>query len=116
MEVITMKEMLEAMETGYPFSISFVSCDLQRKAGGQIKKYKEVVLNAPTEKQKESRKETKGKTPPATKKRVRGRRNPHHYEHSTRSFRVCVNGCKTKAVKKFHLFLVLTFNDKKLML
>lgn len=105
--------MLEEMNTGIPFSVSFVSYDKQRKTGGEIKKYKEVVLNADTTNNIEGK--------PEAKSRLLGKRdgvskNPHHFENSTRSFRVCVNGCKTATVKKLHIFLVLEFNGKKLML
>lgn len=106
--------MLEQMETGFPFSISFVSYDKQRKKGGEIRKYKEVVLNAPP-KDKTLKKDISRQT---IEKKVRAgvSRNPHHFENSTRTFRICVNGCKTATVKKFHIFLILDFNGKKLIL
>lgn len=116
METITMSDMLKEMNTGLPFSFSFVSYDKQRKKGGDIKHYKEVVLNAPpAQDQTPTKNEATTESRPS-EKRDGVRKNPHHFENSTRSFRICVNGCKTSTVKKFHIFLVLEFNGKKLML
>jgi len=115
METITMSEMLKAMNTGLPFSFSFVSFDKKRKTGGEIKRYKEVVLNADTTNKETTPAKVKTESQPL-KNRVGVSRNPHHFENSTRTFRICVNGCKTATVKKFHIFLVLEFNGKKLML
>lgn len=114
METIIMKDMLDEMGTGLPFSISFVSYDKQRKKGGELKKYKEVVLNAPP-KDKTKNQEISRQTI-ERKERAGVSRNPHHFENSTRSFRICVNGCKTATVKKFHIFLITEFNGKKLIL
>ena len=115
METITISEMLEAMNTGLPFSVKFVTYDKQRKKGGEIRYYKEVVLNADTSDKKKLKETLKANSLPS-EKRVGVSKNPHHFENSTRSFRVCVNGCKTATVKKLHIFLVLEFNGKKLML
>ena len=115
METVTISEMLEAMNTGLPFSVSFVSYDKQRKKGGEIKYYKEVVLNADV-KDKKFLEQTQRANSLLSKERGGVSKNPHHYENSTRTFRVCVNGCKTSTVKKLHIFLVLEFNGKKLIL
>jgi len=113
MKTITMKEMLETMESGNPFSVSFVTFDRQRKTGGKVRQIKQAILNKHIQKDSSS---TDEQPKPQKKERVRESRNPHHFENSTRSIRILVNGCKTSTVKKLHIFLVLKFNDKKLML
>jgi hypothetical protein len=112
MDTITMKEMLNEMDTGRPFSVSFVTYDKQRKTGGKIRMIREAVINA----QPKSTDKKSGKSKPPDQRVRVDRRNPHHYDHSTRSIRLVVNGCKTSTIKKLHIFLVLTFNERKLIL
>lgn len=101
--------MLAEMNTGRVFSISFVSYDKQRKRGGEVKEYPSAVLllheKEPTKPKADNRESSVGC--PTTK---------NYYEHATRAFRVVINGVQTSAIKKFHLFLVLRFNGKKLVL
>jgi hypothetical protein len=109
MGTVTIKEMLQEMNSGRVFSISFVSYDKQRRRGGEVKEYPSAVLlrtdNDTIKPKNDNKKGSVGSSTP-----------PKHYEHATRAFRVVLNGVETSAIKKFHLFLVLQFNGKKLVL
>ena len=112
MEEIRLDEMLELMETGNPFSIKFVSLDKQRKTGGEIKHIPRCVLTRTKKERKQHVGEEK------FQQVVRGKRtkNPNHFHNSTRSVQEMIGDAKTECVRKFHLYLVLEFNGKKLIL
>lgn len=101
--------MLDAMDSGAPFSVEYVKFDYRRKRGGQIQFYPSCIIL------KNEKKNTATK-PADFVDRGRNTRNPHHYEHSTRSFSVVINGTVTSTIKKLHIYLVLSFNGKKLIL
>lgn len=112
MEVIRLDEMLAEMEKGNPFSIKFVSFDKQRKSGGEIKTIDKCVLT----RTKGERKQHLGNE--KFQKVVRGKRtkNPNHFHNSTRAVQLMIGDVLTESVKKFHFYLVLEFNGKKLIL
>lgn len=112
MDTITIQEMLAEMETGNPFSIKFVSFDKQRKTGGEVRSFPALVLN-----QKNKAKEpVKSTSDNPLNDVVKKTRNPNHFKNATRAARVMIGGCITDTIKKFHIFLILEFNNKKLII
>jgi hypothetical protein len=108
MGTITVKEMIEVMEKGSIFSITFVTYDKQRKSGGELRHYPTCKLTT-----KAIQDDT---TKPSVSKSTAKNARSSHFEHSTRAFNVVIGDAVTHTVKKFHLFLVLEFNGKKLIL
>ncbi len=108
MGTITVKEMIETMEKGTIFSISFVTYDKQRKSGGDIRHYPTCKLTT-----KAQQDDT---TKPSVSKSTAKNARFSHFEHSTRAFNVVIGDVVTPTIKKFHLFLVLEFNGQKLIL
>jgi len=103
MNFINLKEALDILESGQPFDVVFVSWDKKRKTGGLVKQYKGII-------DKKMPKETHDPLPQKVLK------NPRHYEHVTRAFKVVVNDVVTGTIKKFHLPLLLYVDGKKVVL
>lgn len=105
--------MLKVMESGNPFSIRFVTYDKQRKKGGEVREYPEAVLN-----QREISLESPRKPFDSSDSSIthRKKHQPNHYKNATRALRILINGNKTETIVKFHIFLVLEFNGKKMIL
>ncbi len=103
MEIIHLKEALDEMKKPVPFSISFVTCDIERKKGGDILKLDKCMLP----KHEQNATENFGFAIPEMP-RTDFKKNPDHYQHATRNV-VLENGMK----KKFHIRLLLEFNNKK---
>lgn len=99
-ELIKLNEALKIMETGEPFSMVFVSFDEFRKTGGKLVEVDEAIL-------------IKKKGVVSTRK---PKRNPNHWTNSTRPFKRMVAGYPTSAVRRFHIFLLVSFNGKKVYL
>jgi len=116
MNQITVRDMLAAMETGSPFSITYVTYDRQRKRGGRIEQYSEAVLlqrpeDSPTPPA------GSGPRPPTEIERKRMqleqlRKNPNHGKWYTRNIQLMVNGHPTGQTRKIHPPLVIYFNDQ----
>ncbi len=108
---ILLNDALKEMETGNPFSISYVTLDIKRKTGGKIKKVLSAVLcgaKPPTENTK--------KLPTAKSLRAKPKRNPNHWDNQTRALQVLINGVPTSHIRKFHIFLITEFNNKAVYL
>jgi len=102
MKIIHLKDVLEEMAEPKPFSITFVTCDVNRKTGGDIIKLENVILSF-----NDHRAEKLGFESPALP--VTGfSKKPNHYDHASRNV-LLKNGLR----KKFHIRLLLEFNGQK---
>ncbi|PHN06942.1 hypothetical protein CRP01_09000 [Flavilitoribacter nigricans DSM 23189 = NBRC 102662] len=106
--------MLATMETGRPFSLTFVTYDRKRKCGGRIEDIAEAVL---LHRDPESTTDTFANRPATPhEKKVQQlaelRRDPGHRKWYTRNIRLLVNGHPTGEIRKIHPPLVAIFNQK----
>lgn len=114
MEIITIRQMLRAMETGAPFSCTVVSYDRRRRKGGQIIEYGEArLLREDEEKQAAgARPLTKQEKLAAALKETK---TPRHGKWYTRNIRILQDGHPTSLIKKIHPPLVVFFNHKQVV-
>lgn len=102
MNIIHLKDALSEIKNGIPFSISFVTLDENRKKGGDIISLQKCILaSVDNDSKKDKGFEVIGN-------KTDFRKSPNHYEHATRNV-LLQNG----HIKKIHIRLMLTFNDKK---
>lgn len=114
MNQITVRDMLAKMETGSPFSISYITYDRQRKRGGRIEQFTEAVL---LQRPEEDTTPLPGQRMPTPTERKRIkleqlRRDPNHHKWYTRNIQLLVNGHPTGQHLKIHPPLVILFNDQ----
>lgn len=102
MKIIHLSEVLDEMKKPKPFSLAFVTCDLERKTGGEIVRLENCVLYRKN--QNFSGLGFSEPEPPVTD----FSKNPDHYGNATRNI-VLPNG----HVKKVHIRLLLEFNGQK---
>jgi len=95
---ITIKEMLEYMDSGRPFDLSYVTADRRRGTGGQL-------LSA-TRARKTGTAARDGQKLTASVVSAAAR-NPQHAEHFTRNIVL-----RDRTVKKIHPDLVTKFNGR----
>lgn len=102
MKIIHLKDALKEIDEPKPFSIAFVTCDINRKSGGEIIRLDNVILSF-----NENKAEKLGfEMPEAAVTGFSKRAN--HYENASRNV-LLQNGLR----KKFHIRLLLEFNGKK---
>lgn len=101
-ETISLKQMVDHMDSGQPFSIAFRTCNKQKGTGGEYVFYGECVKHG--HQTKEERKQRKESGEP---KQVIFK-NPNHYENSTRNIMRVSSG----ELVKVHLRLIRRFNNK----
>ncbi len=108
-ETITLKDMISAMDKGYTFSIGFVTCNEQKKTGGEWVFLTNMVKhgNTITEQKKALKQAIAQPNQPQSKML----KNPNHYQNSTRNIR----SLDTGAIVKIHIRLVRMFNGKKVL-
>lgn len=113
MSTIRIKEMLAVMETGQPFSLTFVTYDRKRKKGGEIRTYDEAVLcqSTTTTTSKNNRPMTRMEQMEAFLHEEPIKRNPNHQQHYTRNIQLLQQGHPTAIRKKIHPLLVTKFNE-----
>lgn len=102
MKIIHLKEVLEEMGEGKPFSITYVTCDVTRNTGGDIMSLENVILSF-----KQNGVEKFGFETPAPNVTEHTKR-ANHYVHASRNV-LLQNGMR----RKFHLRLLLQFNGQK---
>lgn len=114
MDQITVRDMLAEMETGNPFSMTFVTYDRKRKKGGRIEDIGEAVLLKRDPKATNDIFANRPATPHErrVKKLAELRRAPKHRKWYTRNIRLLLNGHPTSEIRKIHPPLVTTFNHK----
>jgi len=106
---ITLKQMLEVMQSGESFSCVVVSFDRRRKKGGRVLEYAEARLYDPREKQHATRGQTRREK---LRAQLRSKRAPQHGKYFTRNIQLMVNGHPTGEIRKIHPPLVVRFNDQ----
>jgi hypothetical protein len=104
MNGINLKDAMTEMRAGNAFSIKFVSYDKKRNTGGIIKSFPEVKLI------QKVKKETNASNLNS------GEKKANKYANSTRAIKVFVDGMESSTIRKFHIFLLLEFNGKKVYL
>lgn len=109
---ITVKGKLAQMETGDPFSITYITFDRQRKKGGQVQAYTEAVLVLTAERRVEQPQRAQTSRERKQAKLQHLKKAPHHHKWYTRNIQLLVNGHPTGERRKIHPPLVVLFNDK----
>lgn len=102
MDIIHLNDALRTMRNGEPFSVSFITLDENRKKGGDIISLEKCLLPSS---ENESKKLNGFES---IENKTDFKKKPNHYEHATRNV-LLENG----HIKKFHIRLMLHFNDKK---
>lgn len=97
--------MMEEWKKAEPFTITVVTCDLNRDKGGEILELKNVKLAWAEGKKLNPQKQS---TPIEKDSQPVHRKNPQHYYHGTQNL-LLENGM----TRKVHVRLVLTYNGKK---
>lgn len=103
-KIIGLGEVIHLMDKGEPFDISFVTADTKRGTGGDIKTLTKAV------KAGMQKREQYSKDAPAAPEVTR--KNPHHFENSTRNIHVLG---KPRDITKVHLRLIIRFNGKRVV-
>lgn len=109
MELISIRDMLEDMEMGQPFSMKVVKYNKQAVTGGNILEIEEAFLR-----KKSSINRPKEITDPATREGGQSKA-PNHFKNYTRNIRLLKNGGPTNTIVKIHPPLVLEYNGKKVV-
>jgi hypothetical protein len=94
---------LKIIDLGEVFSCKVVSYDAERKTGGQIKDYSELVISR--------KKAERDNTPLESTSKVQ-----NHYEHFTRNTLKCVDGITTSIYCKIHILFLLEVNGETVKL
>lgn len=104
MNHIRFEKVVEAIDNGELVKIQYVSLDLSRKKGGQLRTITGRV--------------TKAKTQRATTEEVQqtGTKKRNHYSNFTRIFTLYMGDRPTSSLKPVHLPLILLFNEKRVLL
>lgn len=103
METITLKQVIEHYDSGAAFSFAFVTCDQNRKTGGEWIEIGEAVKHSYMT-SKEQAKLSHAQPAPELSK------NPNHYANSTLNVRL-ENGL----IRKVHVRLIRKFNRKTVL-
>jgi hypothetical protein len=96
---ITLQEVIEAMDSGTVFSIGFRTCNQKKNTGGEWLEFpqcKKFVAKTKAEQSAESHNPNFQ------------RKDPKHYENSTRNLIILPSG----EIVKVHLRLILLFDSK----
>jgi hypothetical protein len=115
MDLISVKNCLQEMETGTVFSCKCVAFDRKRRTGGEVQEYHEAVLlqrgqtpEAPTD-----------RAPTAVEQATQGffeiaekTKAANHAAHYTRNIRLYCDGHPTEIVRKIHPPLLVEFQGK----
>lgn len=96
--------MLEAMDSGKPFSIGWRTCDKRKHTGGEYIFLENVVKHSHQTKAQRKAQSTAGIAQEV-------RKNPNHFENSTRNIRRLDNG----DIITIHIRLICRFNNKQVM-
>ena len=100
---ITLKEALDIIDSGQYFDIRFITCNLQKKTGGEQYDLKKVCkYKNPSHSQQKAIEAAQAKT--------KNSKNPNHYENATRNLKL-ENG----ELVKIHIRLIRKINDKTVL-
>jgi len=108
--VITLRECLDYMQSGQPFSFVCVAYDRQRRSGGHLVEVPEARIW--------SQKQVPGARSATRMEELRfgTRRSPRHGEHFTRNVEIYQDGHSTNIIRKIHPPLLLEFNGREVVL
>lgn len=100
---ILFKDMIAYIDSGQPFSLSFVTYDKKRDTGGEWINVKSAVkfMSKPAQ-----QKSIDAAQPSFTSVS----RNPKHFENATRNIKL-----KNGVIRKVHIRLIRLFNNKKVI-
>lgn len=90
------------MDTGEPFHVTVVTCDVERNTGGQIIKFGPVTLNQPRRKKASAHRRVKIFKP---------KKHRNNYDHNTRTIRIL----GTHQIRTIHVQLITEFNGEKII-
>lgn len=102
MKLIPLKEVLNEMELGLPFSIVYYSYDKRRGKAGE-----RIELKGASCAVRRAKSESEGESAPSTGSGS-ATRNPNHWQNATRNV-VLPNG----ETRKLHIRLITRFNNQK---
>lgn len=102
-DTISFGDMIAYMDSGQPFSLSFVTADKKRGTGGEWVAVKWAVKYMLLKKGEAA---AIAKLQPISV----DRRDPHHFENSTRNIKL-----KNGELRKVHLRLIRIFNNKTVL-
>lgn len=111
--MITLREIIDHIDSGEPFSCKVVSYDEKRKKGGSIIEYDELRVLRPEEALKEQKGRPKTETEKLKAELYNIKRNPHHKKHFTRNCRIYQQGHPVSLIRKIHVALIIEFNGEK---
>lgn len=103
METVTLKEVLQWMDGGQPFSLMAITCNKKLKTGGEELFIKQAWKHNPL---KASERQAIAKAQPESSLR----KNPNHFKNSTRNLRL-PNG----DIREVHIRLIRQFNGKTVL-
>ncbi len=110
MQTITVKEILEYLETGAACSMRVIAYDRKRKRGGHIKDIDEAKLLQAKTRVKNARGATKMEQLKKSTKR-----SARHRKNFTRNLVILQDGFETSLIEKIHPPLIIQFNGKKVL-
>lgn len=99
---IELKEALDWIDTGKQFACSYVTADVTRGTGGEIKIHKRCIKSMST---------VSPHTKKQTTKIAKEKKNPNHSYHATRNF----FDLDTHKTFKVHIRLLLTLNNNNIL-
>lgn len=107
--VITRDEMLERMESGEVFSLTYCTFSIQKKKGGERVELPEAVLLKPGDLPDEDLPPGRNMTEIESKE-YQSKKKPNHAKYFTRNFRMMIDGQPTNVVRKIHIRCIEEFN------
>lgn len=103
-EFIELKDVIAIMDSGQVFDITFVSADVKRGTGGEMKTRTNMVKSGTVKTVSNDEIDAEYKM----KKKV----NPNHFQNSTRNIHPTTN---PRELTKIHLRLITRFNGKRVL-
>lgn len=104
-DTISLKDVLDFMDSGEPFSIAFITCDQKKEKAGElitVDRARKHNWMSPDERRKLEKLQPESQIL---------KKNPRHYENSTRNIMILVN----REIRKIHIRLIRKFNGKTVL-
>lgn len=90
------------MDSGEPFSVKVVTCDIERNTGGKIVTFEKAILNQPRRK----------KYKPSNKTKIfKPKKHRNNYDHNTRTIRLL----GSDQIRTIHVQLITEFNGEQVI-
>jgi hypothetical protein len=102
-DTITLKDVLDWIDTGSPCDLLVITCDAKQNKGGEELGLKKARKHNPVKAASQA-------AITAAQPKTSIRRNPNHFENSTRNM-ILPNG----EIRKIHIRLIRQFNGKIVM-